>query len=191
MRSEQDPSTYYVIPYRKQNGQIQLSSCSCIAYAKTRDRCKHMFLAVRYTSQLPGPQSDAGGESASEHADKSEEDGSSDPSAEGIEDGVIDVAMGDLPSNASSTFRPQQYRLQSESPPRPEIQAIKDKRMAEGQAIQAPWDGMLETLRNVSIESHLAANHDAERMRNMVAQLQSIISTWPEALGAKEGGAAL
>jgi hypothetical protein len=76
------------------------------------------------------------------------------------------------------------------SPP-PSYVADRELRyFREGQAIQETWNDLTGTLHGMSISSKLAERHGQERMRNMVAQLQAMISTWQEAIGQKQPGAA-
>lgn len=97
---------------------------------------------------------------------------------------MMDDLPEDIPNPSSSSL------LRSESPPPPHALAAEEKRKAEAKALWTTWNGLAETLASVSISTPLEDKHDIERMRNMVAQLQMFISAWPEAIGAKEPGAA-
>jgi hypothetical protein len=81
-------------------------------------------------------------------------------------------------------------RLQSTSPPPIYATQREEAHYREGEAIQETWNELVGSLYRSSIRSRLALRHDQERMRNIVAQLQQMLSTWPEAIGTRQPGAA-
>jgi hypothetical protein len=88
-------------------------------------------------------------------------------------------------SNLASTSR-----LMSSSPPPSYVLERERRSRQEGEAIRETWNELTETLYRMSISTELAERYDQERMTNMVAQLQTMISTWQEAIGQKQPGAA-
>jgi hypothetical protein len=190
------------------DNDIQPLTCTCASFQQTRDRCKHMFLVERYTSQPDASgkgsrnDSDTGPSDLDNDSDEgslpsgsaicptatsmsaADSDGDSEgdsptPGPEAMEEVMEDVLYD------RSSGMPSTDRVRSESPPPPRMTQREERHFLEGKAIQENWNDLLTTLYNTSIGSQLAINHDQERMRNMVAQLQSMISTWPEALGQR------
>lgn len=204
VRSLQDPGVYYAIAYTIKGDEMEPVSCTCPSYQQTDDRCKHMFLVQRYTSEQVATQSVVRNESDTAPSDSdvdTDEDAAS--SEEELDHSSTVVPTGDdenvpdslAPADGMMEMEdvlyqcpdgmPSTDRIRSESPP-PLHAAQRDQRhFLQGQAIQDNWNDLFSTLHSLSMSSKLAINHDQERMRNMVAQLQSMISTWPEVIGQR------
>lgn len=78
------------------------------------------------------------------------------------------------------------------SSPRPPLYVVereqRNKRDAE--AIRRTWSESSETLHGMLVSTPSGERYDQERMRNMVAPLRTMVSSWPKAIGQKQPGAA-